>query len=861
MSTQRNNPIAKAIRFALIGGAAIAAATPAFAADEAAGEEEEQRIEVTGSRIKRTDLEGALPVTVIDREQIDMSGDVSVADLLRNTTFNSFGSFRPQSGSSAQSFAEVSLRGLGGSRTLVLIDGRRAPKGATVGDSTDLNAIPLAAVERVEILTDGASAVYGSDAIGGVINVITRKDFNGVEAKFGFSNPKREGGDTEEGSIIFGTSSDKGNLLAGISMNKRDIVFARDREWSSGGASVYGNNWYDPNTGDLFAVDGGCTQPGFFLSAGLCLFDFTFVSADEASVDNAALFVRGEYQINDDWSTYINSSASHVESFGRYAPAPAFLFIGEDNPLNTFGQDMYVAHRYAALGNRDDTVKTLVTDLLVGVTGTIGNVEIDFGARTNKYDAGTTGRNYVVNPIAAQYASDGTYNFVNPLANDESVLNSMKATIRRESIFETDELYASAQFDLFEMGGGTAAMIVGAETRDETYQDQYDSLSEGGVIGGSSGNSAGGSRSVDAYYFEAILPVVDTVEVGVAGRYDSYSDYGSDFSPKVSVRFQPTEELTLRASYGKGFAAPSLPLLTQKPAFSADSVTDPGLCAFLGQAANCSSQVDALVISNPALDSESSTQFSVGVAWEPTDWINMSVDYWNIQIDDVIRSFSSNELIGRDRAGLPMPPGLSVTRQDNNSCQANGNPEPRTLPGGANNPNYGPDGVINSCDRVVEVVRGSSNEGDLETDGVDLNVRTKFDFGAAGSLSNNLQVGWAKSYEINGGDNLIGTYSTPEYRANLGNVWTIADFAVVWNVNYIHGYDDARSNPEEAIESWTTHDLQFVWNTPWNGQIAVGATNVTDEDPVLNDNETRGFDFNLYDGYGRITYARYTQSF
>ena len=128
-------------------------------------------VQVTGSHIKRAVIEGALPVTVIDRQDIDISGDISVADFLRNTTFNSFGSFRPQSGSSAQGFAEISLRGLGSGRSLVLIDGRRVPYSPATGSGQDLNSIPLAAVERIEILSDGASAIYGSDAIGGVVNV------------------------------------------------------------------------------------------------------------------------------------------------------------------------------------------------------------------------------------------------------------------------------------------------------------------------------------------------------------------------------------------------------------------------------------------------------------------------------------------------------------------------------------------------------------------------------------------------------------------------------------------------------------------------------------------------------------------
>ena len=164
-----------------------------------------EEVVVTGSRIKRENIEAAaLPVTVITSEQIEESGDTSVADFVRDLPFNSFGSARQRSGSSAQSFAGVSLRGLGEGRTLILIDGRRAPVAPNVGNAQDLNSIPLAAVERIEIITTGASAIYGSDAIGGVMNIITRKDFNGVQIAVGASDPERAGGATEEGSLIFG---------------------------------------------------------------------------------------------------------------------------------------------------------------------------------------------------------------------------------------------------------------------------------------------------------------------------------------------------------------------------------------------------------------------------------------------------------------------------------------------------------------------------------------------------------------------------------------------------------------------------------------------------------------------------------
>ena len=267
------NPLSGAIRFALFAGAASTfAIAPAFAQEQEEEATTLDAIEVTGSRIKRADVEGALPVTVINRADIDTSGKVSVAELLQSSTFNSFGSFVPSSGSSAQSFSEISLRGLGGGRTLILIDGRRAPTSPQAGEGQDLNSIPLAAVERIEILSDGASAIYGADAMGGVINIITRRDFNGVELMYGTSNTER-GGDTDQGSALFGVSGERGRLIGGVSFNNRGITYNRDLEWVGAGASSFSNNYYnfalDANgnrapTGFRSIVPGGCSNPGFY---------------------------------------------------------------------------------------------------------------------------------------------------------------------------------------------------------------------------------------------------------------------------------------------------------------------------------------------------------------------------------------------------------------------------------------------------------------------------------------------------------------------------------------------------------------------------------------------------------------------
>lgn len=881
----KSTTLREAIRLALLPAtmSVLALSAPAQAQEDDDSAATLDRIEVTGSRIKRADVEGALPVTVITRDQIDLSGELNVADLLRNTTFNSFGSFRPRSGSSGQATATLNLRGIGSGRTLILIDGRRAPVSASGGNSQDLNAIPLAAIERVEVLSDGASAIYGSDAIGGVVNIITRKDFNGVELQVGSSNPSRSGGETEDGSVIFGASGDRGALIAGVSYSNRGIVFQRERPWSNSGASTFSNNFLNPNntffsapsgpTQGTSVVPGGCSDPNFSVVGNRCLFDFAQVAADEAELRNSALFTRGTYQINDDWSTYMNASVSRVESFGRYAPSLATVQVPAASPNNPFGTPLQLRHRFASLGTRDDTVDANAYDMMLGFQGSIGPAFVEFGARINEFRSYNLGRNYVVIPIANQFIADGTYNIFNPSGNAETTLNAMKATISRDSFSRNEEVFALANFDLFELAGGMASLAVGGEARKETYFDTYDSLSEAGVIGGSAGSTAGGSRDVKSAYFEALFPVLDRVELSLAARYDKYSDYGNDTSPKVGLRWQPLETLTLRASYGEGFAAPSIPILTQAPSSAADFTTDQATCVAFGLTPNCTNpttgatttpQLQAWVISNPNLSSETSKQYSLGLAWDATDWLNLSLDYYNIEIENQITAITSNTIIAcLGGQAVSCPAGLSNLPVS----AASGLPYDQAVP----NPQLGL-GLARdpATGLILYVQRGFTNLGNLKTDGFDLNVRTNFDFADWGTLASQLQVGWVNELTTNGSRNFVGDERTPQYRVSMQNVYTYGDFTLGWNISHIADTDsrNALGNPPRSdlpldLPSWTKHDLQLSWAAPWNGKITVGVQNIADKDPVLDplDPTGRGYDMNLYDGYGRVPYVRYTQSF
>lgn len=929
-----NTKLADAIKFGLIAGfTTIAFAGVASAQDSNDDAKKDDtttaksvgKVTITGSRLKRADVEGATPVTVMTKADLDQTGKTSVADVLRDVPAASAGNFRPQSGSSAQALATVDLGGLGSGRTLVLIDGRRLPKAPFAADSNDVNSIPAAAIERVEILTDGASAVYGSDAIGGVVNVITRKDFNGAEIRYGIGQTRVKGGDTAEFSATFGASGERGNILAGVNSTERGMVYTRDQIGYVQGVSVYGNNYRhviyspkkDPVTGALLrdangrlipgafggyaegakAIDGfACNSDGFWkTAAGTCSFDFNSVAANEASIKTKGIYTRGEYNINDNWSAYMSGSVNNVTSFGRYAPVPGLFSVSAGTPnavglpavgtvvmgqaevngatvtrpigvysnpgeytailyndagaerarnVYAINGDTDLFHRLAAFGNRDSRTNANVYDANLGFKGRVWDrVDLDFGLRRSSYRYNSTGTGYTVNPLVVAAMElpfdDGGYNARDPFGPARP---NVTATISQESFFDVDEMYAISNFDVFEMAGGTSNAVLGAEYRKEDFADVYDQLSEAGLIDGSAGNSSGGSRTVGAAFFEWLFPIAKSLDITLAGRYDKYSDYGADFSPKVAMRWQPFTRMTFRASYGEGFRAPDLSIITQKDTFSAESVNDPATCiAFGGSPARCtgsdgkapaSVQVDTYFRANPTMASEQSKQWSLGFAADPTDWFNMTVDYRNIQINDRIRQFGAQDLIDRtnDPAQGPIPAGLSVTRAADGS--------------------------------IIRIDAGYGNEGDLEAKYIDAVFRTRFDLGP-GRLRNQLAIAKILDFTVDGGSDQAGLVGLPDMRATLTNSYNVGDWTFGTSHNFIAGQENvnAKGVVTAHVGGYTLNNIFTTYNTPWNATVQVGVNNVGNRYPQLVAYGGRPWNFYLYDAYGRTVYFRYTQRF
>lgn len=827
------------------------------------------RIEITGSRIKRADVEGALPITVINRQDIEISGRATVADILQNSSFNSFGSIVPSSGSSAQSFAGLSLRGLGEGRTLILIDGRRAAVSPLTGEGQDLSSIPAAAVERIEILTDGASAIYGADAIGGVVNVITRRNYEGFQVSAGATDNKY-GGDATEASVLFGTASERGSVMGGISYNDQKISYVSDYPWSDSVAgSSYANNYLnvltDANgnriagsnlyTNGSSVVPGGCSGTNFYEttnSAGRtsCLYNYVGDMADTASIKNKNLFLRSEYAITDAWTVNADIYVNRKDSTSVYAPVPESIFVSADSPNNVTGQDAYIKHRFAALDRRYTYTDENSYDVNLSLHGQLtDSTSVDFGVRSNESRAMVTGYNYVNIPVAEQYFESGQYNAFDPYANSKEVLDAISTTISRNTFYKQKEFNAQLTTDLFRLPGGVSSLAVGGEYSKHDYADIYDQQSAAGNVGGSAGNSAWGNRNLTSAFAEWSLPIFNNFSADLAVRYDHYSDFGDSTSPKLSLRFQPLDNLTFRASYGKGFRAPTLQALNQQDAFSADTVTDQATALAYGLAASSSIQINGYHVANPDLKAETSKQFSAGVVYDPFAWASISVDYWNTEIKDQIKWYSAQTVINRTALGQYLPDNLSVVRNSDGSIQA--------------------------------VYAGYGNEGLVKTDGVDLNIRTRFDLNDWGRLTSTLQGSWTRSYKIEsryGSDEYVGGNGYPEWRANLTTRWERGDWSLAWTMNmigyepgyYVEYYEGDYSCSELKGEGYVkrcggayiTHDLQLNYNAPWNGTISLGARNLTNKAPVYDvAYSPTNFNSSLYNGYGRQLYVRYTQNF
>ena len=799
----RYGKVALAVQQALGAGLALSiVALPAIAQSPVRGE----RIEVTGSNIKRIDAETALPVTVITREDIERSGARDTEDILRRITASTAMMSDTNQGV-GYAVSNANLRGLGASSTLVLLNGRRLANHAfgSIGgfggtpSAVDLNSIPFSAIERVEVLRDGASAVYGTDAVGGVINFITRSDYRGAEISLMYGRPEEDIGGKEFGATMaYGVgdlTKDGWNLLVTGRVQNNQRVRAIDQKLYDRARDIPGATYptsFRAFPGRLmdFSFSPGAyagtltTNPAF----APCDPNYTFLqvagptpSGDPqrrcrgiyaAFLDNlpdshkADIFGRFAYNLSGTAQLFAEASFARNHNIGRIAPVPIDATATHIRPDGNFSNVMMpitsryapialinrlgynvadvatpgfleIAYRSADVGNRINDVTSDQTRFSVGVKGTMVGWDYDTAFTYARADDHLKYFNYIHEQRFIDALLTGNLNPFGP--NDsvgQALLNGAKMEgDMRKSNSQTTQVDGKMSRDLMPLAGGALAIAVGADVRREEIEDRAVNADYGaGLHVGGEGTvpNTNASRNVLALFAELNAPVVRGVELSAAVRYDHYSDVGSKLSPRVSGRWNPTRELLLRASAGKGFRAPSLWDLHSAPSFgnTANSLTDPGCPVALlndGDPRCVDTQLNVRNISSPNLKPETSTQWSAGFLVEPIRAMSVSVDYWRIQKKDQIGTVTADTILAN--SGDPTLYNRFIDRFSRTSL-----------------------GTTRYVDQPLE------NLGEMKTAGWDLDAKYRFDPGFA-----KVTVG------------LVGTYWT-EWKFQLGKNFPFSNF-------------------------------------------------------------------------------------
>lgn len=604
--------------FALAAPAAVLA--QAVAANEAANSTTSVgEVVVTGSLFRRTNVETPSPVTVMNAEQIRRTANTTIADVVRSIAADNSGTVPTAfSDGFAAGSSGVALRGLTVNSTLVLIDGLRTADYPLPDDGqrgfVDLNTIPFSAVERVEVLKDGASSIYGADAIGGVVNIIMKPTFKGLEADAEGGTTQHGGGAMERFTVTAGTGdldTDHYNVYidaeyqhdARILDDQRGFPYNTNDLSSIGGlnliggqpgnlsGSIYGTVTPATITGDNVLtgvpIPGAVSQPLRPCGAGTtqqtdgsgnvyCAQNFLKYTDIQPDERRWGVLGRFTWQVTPNIQAWVTASvydnrtdvdeppnqieASTPENT-NFIALPATLPGGAPNPNDPFAGMGEAALINYAFG--DIPVRLILDNHMyrgvLGVKGDTDGWDWQVTADLNRGVLDTTAAGFIYQPQLIADVTDGTYNFVDPSANSAAVRNALAPTLHKTSTTDLDALDASATRDLWTLPGGPLKLAVGGQIRYEAMNNpdiNTNNLVQGGD-GAMQPAYAFGHRTVEGLFAELEAPIVKQLTVNVSGRYDHYSDVGSAFSPKVGVKFTPIRQLVLRGTYSQGFRAPS----------------------------------------------------------------------------------------------------------------------------------------------------------------------------------------------------------------------------------------------------------------------------------------------------------------
>jgi len=885
-------------------------------------EKEPERITVTGSNIRSSniDIESASPVQVMGMEAIEMSGAGQVQDLFKNLSVNA-GSEMSSSQNARQGLSQFSLRGLGVSGTLTLVNGRRAGLSPVASDDgfffTDINQYPVNMIERVEVLTDGASATYGSEAVGGVVNIITRRNFEGFE--FG-AETRDATNNAYQLNAAVGSSFDKGKFSTFVNYYEQtgnfrgDFDFIQERS-NNNGNSLSTDSQFDSGTGagryqlaELGAegysrtgatvADPYCAEsgPGNFEASNNCRYNFINQRRLIAEETRLQAFTQFEYALSENVQLYSELSFSSNEvrdaiggavlrtttdDGGFLVPAEhAFNYFVSDNNGGIVWDEAAIAadpnqavdvivrqrpltsaydgENAADIVRQFDNTRTLV-GLDVALTDELFLNASYMYARSKMTDIQP--RSYNGDAYASAILSGDWNPFGLSTANPEAVslkdgsslagntaadieLFSAHRTFVSESIQKVAEVTVSG--DVFELpNGDMVSMAFGAQWREFSYSDIADSLSEFRLDGRADPVFSIVDAKQDAYafYTEALIPASDELEIQLALRYEDYGDDegGDTTDPKVGVKYQATDTLLLRGSWGTSFQAPSIRNTTGAVGSGALDDGANGLNA--GDPCNSSSEAfnAAQITEGRDLSPQNSTNYNLGLVYEGDEGLTTSLDYFVYEYEDLIQTGDDfqNIIDGECLTGIYTP-------------------DERVVRDAA--------GQLNS------VTSSFVNVGQVKATGLDWTGQYTIDDVFEGELRFSGNATYITTFDIaldnsgtvfdgaNNRNRFIGFGAIPELRANLGLTWMSENHMAGLSVRYISDYrDDTPEQEGERIDSQTLVDAQYsITLDDWVGtttNVTLGVTNLFDKAPPAVDTRI-AFDGQTHDPKGRIVYLR-----
>jgi iron complex outermembrane receptor protein len=675
------------------------------------GQQALDRVEITGSSIRRIDAESALPVQVIKRETIERSGYTSTVDLFRNLPAVMGSTVESATvGGETYGFAGVSIHNLGENRTLVLLNGRRLASfgGQTLtgaSNAIDLNSIPISAIERIEVLADGASALYGSDAIAGVVNFITRRGGTDGVGTAGVSYPR--GGARETNISVskgFGDLETDGyNLMFSASSDRRTQLAASERRFARTGEIFFrqgGQKYrfqassilgipanvfdYDFNAYSPYLQANGKCPARHFVSGSACAYDFSSDLEIYPDRERQSLVASFDRALAGDHRLFGDVVFARSRSRGTVSYNPSLLTISPDSPYfdqavaaggynNTDpGQGdlgVLAGYRFTDLGRRVTDDRSEAFHAVVGVAGTLGTWDYNVaythsqstvrGSLDDGYGYNSRvlqALNTVVNPFALPGQQSAEARQAIADAKYTGYWNGGRSTL--------DGLEARGSTELLALPAGAMQLGAGVSAFHERISTRPSALAqaEGGEV--RFGDDAAevpsrGSRNVLGAFAELVAPVARDVELTASVRHDHYSDFGNTTNAKLSGRWQPLPGLLIRGSVGMGYKAPSILQVKasrQKYGLSgggldcglpdARGVTLNDIAASLGSDVSCVDGVQADVIAqgNHDLKPERSRQASLGFRIEPVSTLSFGADFWTVGIKDTIGQLSEGAI-------------------------------------------------------------------------------------------------------------------------------------------------------------------------------------------------------------------------